>query len=528
MEEINNKEFREKMDYKEEIETPDIWDYDKRGNKKVNCDRASNYLTKKYIFKTINGIKDSLTYVFQDGIYSEVGIGFIKSEIETLIGESCNNYLVSEILGKIQRKTSFDKKEFEKTPINIIPFSNGGFNIETEEIEEYKPEWNFRHKLNVCYIKGMDCQQFKIFLEKTLYPEDLNLIQELFGFCLYRTYFLKKAFIFVGETNTGKTTLINVLVALLGINNCSGLSLQKIGVGKSFDLTFLYLKYLNFFDDLSSKDLIDNSGFKIATGGGYITAEKKFGDLFQFMSFAKLLFATNKIPPVKDLDDEAHFFRNIPVQFDNEVLENEIDPDLTNKLTTPEELSGVLNWALEGLFRLFENKKFSFDKSAEEIKAIMCRSGDPLYSFANDCLFKKEKERITKEEMFEVYRFYCQEKKITPLSKEQLGRKLQKIVPYIQDKREKERYWENVSLYDTYDTFLFNYREKIKDNSISLYMFSKEASKVSNKPKEDNILDKFTPEQIKEVGWTEKELQDALEDDDSQPIKSNGGSNGKT
>ena len=30
----------------------------------------------------------------------------------------------------------------------------------------------------------------------------------------------------------------------------------------------------------------------------------------------------------------------------------ETDHDLKNKLTSPEELSGILNWALEGLLRL--------------------------------------------------------------------------------------------------------------------------------------------------------------------------------
>jgi len=440
-------------------EEPDIFDFDKRGNKKINVENCANYLINKFIFKTISERNDFKTFIFQ-GNYNPVGNGFIKVQIEELIKDSCNNYLVSEILSKIQRKTFIEREEFEKVPINIIPFENGGYNLTTQKLEEFKPEWNFKTKLNAKFIKGASCKEFKKYIQKTLYPEDLDLMQELFGFCLYRKYFLKKGFIFVGDKNTGKTTLINILVALIGIKNCSGLSLQKIGIGKPFDLCSLYNKYLNFYDDLSSKDLIENAGFKIACGGGYITAEKKFGDLFQFMNFAKLIFATNKIPPIKDLDDEAHFIRNIIFQFDNEVSENEIDTNLSEKLSSEKELSGIVNWALEGLKRILKNQKFSYNKSIEEIKSIMCRSGNPLFSFVEDVLQQKEGGIITKEQMFEIYKVYANERKISPLSKEQLGRQLQKIAPWIANKKDNRlggRIWENVSIVSNYSN-----KDKIK------------------------------------------------------------------
>lgn len=469
----------------------DIWDYDSKGNKKINIENASNFLIKKFVFKTIPTTKDFETYIFNGKTHDKIGTGFIKVEIEKLVGEICNNYIVGEILGKVQRKTAMSREDFEKTPKHIIPFSNVGYNVKTKQAEEYKHEWNFKKKLNAPFIKGMNAPNFIKFLRETLYEEDWNLIQELFGFVLYREYFLKKGFIFVGAKNTGKTTLINVLVAIIGIQNCSGLSLQKIGGAKAFDMASLYEKYLNFYDDLSSKDLIDNSGFKVATGGGYITAEQKFGDLFQFMSFAKLLFATNKIPPVRDLEDDAHFLRNVIIQFDNEISEEEIEPELINQLTTEEEKAGIVNWALRGLHRLFENKKFSYNKTLEEIKELVQRSANPLYSFVGEVLERENGSKITKKEMFNVYSNWCLESKKPRFSIESLGRQLPKHCNYILGGKNKERLWINAKIKekykkylntDTSDTFQKNIRKEMKDDVLPLYMFEKNVSVLSKKP----------------------------------------------
>ena len=46
--------------------------------------------------------------------------------------------------------------------------------------------------------------------------------------CALPSYFIKKAIIFVGERDTGKTTLINLLASLMGKGNVSGVSLQRI------------------------------------------------------------------------------------------------------------------------------------------------------------------------------------------------------------------------------------------------------------------------------------------------------------
>ena len=96
---VSTKKFIEKeekkMGYEKEIDVSDldIWDFDKKGNRKISVDKCANYLIKKYTFKTITERSDFKTFVFR-GNYDSIGNGFIKVEIEKVIREYCNNYLV--------------------------------------------------------------------------------------------------------------------------------------------------------------------------------------------------------------------------------------------------------------------------------------------------------------------------------------------------------------------------------------------------------------------------------------------------
>ncbi len=414
------------------------------GTTSINVSKFVNCLLKKFTFKTIFGTKKDLIFLYEDGIYKLKGEEIIKTFSEEHLGEHCKNQPIKEIIEKVKRKTAVDFEEFENIPLNLIPLENGVYNFETEKIEPYKPKLFFKFKLPVFYDDKKDCPNFIKFVEETLYPEDINLMQEWFGFCLYRKYLLKKGMIWFGDPDTAKTTMLNFLEGMIGLKNCSGLSLQKISGGQNFDLASLHNKSLNSYDDLSSRDINDGGGFKIATGGGSITGEKKFGDQFKFKNHSKLLFACNKIPSPKDIDDPAYFSRWLPIAFDNQISSDEQDPYLAEKCLE-KELSGIFNWALIGLKRLLENKKFSFNKNHEEVKAIMCRSGNPIVAFIQDKCSEQEGLWISKQELYNQYCEFMRKEKLPVMTKLMFGRNVKRHCFYIMHgEKDKHKGWYNI------------------------------------------------------------------------------------
>lgn len=427
---------------------------EKTGKKEyaVNIDAVADYIIDEFNPKTIFGSKNETIYIYDGRIYVSKGRAKIKVRIEELLEKFAKTNTVNEIVEKIKRKTEVEREEFENLPTHLIPFENGVYNVQTKQLEDHSKENNFTFILPIKFETGVDCPKFKKFIEEVLYPEDIPVIQEWFGFCLFRQYFIKKAVICVGDRDTGKTVLLETLINFIGERNKTGLPLQKISAGNDFVKLSLKDKHLNAYDDLSSQDINDGGGFKVATGGGTISAEEKFGDFLQFRPYAKQTFCANKIPPVKDNEDPAYFGRWIILQFDN--VADVKDPFLKQKLNTPEEKSGILNWALEGLFRLLDKGEFSYTKTPDEIKTIMEMSGNPYVAFANDCLNEEQGAIVSKDDMITCYNLWAKENKRRMMSKEMLGRNLHKNVYFISNGKSGERKWENVQI-------KLNWRDKL-------------------------------------------------------------------
>jgi putative DNA primase/helicase len=406
---------------------------------KEGLDKISKYISEKYHFKTFSendGNRDEI-YIFQDGIYTRNGAFMtIKKLVKKILGEEHSSHYSTEIIEKVKINTAeigLTKDEFATKDQNLICIKNGILNLETRELMPHSPEHPFLSKIPVDYNPAADCPQIKKLFEGIFYPEDIPVIQEWLGNCLLRNYKFKKALLLEAPMNAGKTQFLNVLHNFIGQDNISGVSLQNMY--KDFSVASLFGKHINIVDDLSFRDVKETGKFKMATGDGVMSARNLYHDMFSFSNFSKLTFATNQIPKI-DFDDDAYYFRWIIIRcpFTHGEKEEKTVPDIGNKISTPEELSGLLNYALEGLKRLEENRGFSYDSSLEEVKSIMQRSSSTVMAFIQDEIIEDSEGLIPKSVFFNAYKDYCREKGTWTMTINKVGREIGKNQTYIIDK----------------------------------------------------------------------------------------------
>jgi putative DNA primase/helicase len=172
----------------------------------------------------------------------------------------------------------------------------------------------------------------------------------------------------------------------------------------------LFGKKLNSYGDLPATPLKDAGIFKNVTGEDTIDAENKYEHPFSFKNSAKLLFSANRLPKMR-VPDDAFYGRWVIVPFENSFYGKE-DPELTVKLTTSEELSGILNLGLEGLKRLRKNGwKFTYEDDAGTIYRRKC---EPIIAFLEDRC-KVSDGYVAKSKLIDAYNEYARQM-ILPLA----------------------------------------------------------------------------------------------------------------
>ena len=408
----------------------------------------AQFIVKRFDIITI-GEAEYEAFVYRDGMYRPALKEVIGPEIQRILGPLVTNSAQIETLHKIYNMTVAPRTIFTTASLDYIPLLNGVYDRTTHTLLPHSAEYRFTYQFPITYDPAATCPKTSAFLDQILDPDQRKTVEEWIGYYFYRNYQFKKAIIFVGEGDTGKTTLLETIDFLLGKPNISSVSLQKMTSDK-FAAAHMFEKHGNLVDELSAKDISDTGNFKIATGGGSISGEYKFGNQFSFRNFSKLTFACNRIPDVKDFMDEAYFNRWMVIRFEK-TIEKKI-PNFIKTLTTDEERSGLFNLAMQGLDRLLEHGRFSYGKDAGDTKKEMLRSGSAIAMFAAEKLVHSLGNELTKEDMYDAFTKFCSQNDLPADTIKMLGTRLPLYVPYMSDGvmttygRNRARGWRNVAI----------------------------------------------------------------------------------
>lgn len=392
--------------------------------------RLSEKIMEKYAFKTIEDTES--IYFYKNGVYRPGGDRLIKSECRKWLGEKSTKTRVSEVVFFIMISTYIRREDI---PIGIVNFQNGVYNINTRTFENHSPDIFSMAQLPFDYDPDADCPTVKNFISEIVDEDDVPMIQEIFGYCLFKSQMFQKAFLFHGNKMAGKSTLLRLLTEFLGEDNVSAIPLQKFQFSR-FSVSELYGKLANISPDLGEQAMKDTGTFKQLTGEDRLEGERKYKDSFFFTNTAKMLFSCNKIPETKDHGD-AYFRRWQIINFPNCFEGEDRDLELFDKLTDKQELSGVFNWALEGLERVLLNRKFTNESTVEETKALYLRKSSHIVEWLNDNVVEDPTGEIEKDELYSRFRRYSIDNGIPPMAKKGFTLQIQMLKPEVTTRKVK-------------------------------------------------------------------------------------------
>ena len=281
---------------------------------------------------------------------------------------------------------------------------NDFINCETGELHFVDGRWELRPfekrsyrttQIPVQYDPEARCPRFQKFLDEifegeTDHLERKKILLEMIGYSLLSSTKFEKFIVLIGSGANGKSVVLNVLQALLGSQQVSGVRLSQFS--NPFQLGHLHRKLGNIVSELPEGAVLQDAEIKKIVSGELVTAEHKNKDPFDFRPYATCWLATNHLPHCRD-HSQALFRRAIVLSFNRTFKGDEIDHQLSEKLL--DELPGIFYLATEAIARVLTSNRFTRCPSSD--KALMAwrlESDHVMQYFQERC--KKEKGASTR------------------------------------------------------------------------------------------------------------------------------------
>ena len=266
------------------------------------------------------------------------------------------------------------------------------------------------------YLPGEKCPNWLAWLEDRHDDEATRLqIQEMFGYCLVTDINYHSFFFLYGDGGTGKSTCVKVLEELVGTPNIKSMELEELD--NPFARAGLVGKSLYLCKELTSSSFKHIGLIKAIVSGDRISADVKYGRSFDFIPKGRLVMESNVIAATPD--SSGGFSRRfIQISWDKPI--ETIDYGLEKKLLS--EVSGILNWALEGYRRLKARGRFEHtDRSAEATKQLLLHRAQ-IPSFLESDLIEDLGAGVEHEvyvsDVYNAYQIWCEDHDVVAFYKD--------------------------------------------------------------------------------------------------------------
>ncbi|WHQ55075.1 phage/plasmid primase, P4 family [Lactiplantibacillus plantarum] len=373
------------------------------GRDKVNREGLSRFLNCALDLKQTANDNILLIYNWVKCVYEESQQNQVLGKIVTVItntivpdswSQGLDTHLVA-LLSRALKPTDGDKFDvnyaaFGSRLIDLTTLQSGG---------EADPQKLTRMHSDVQFNPDATCPLFNQFLDDVLPdPKDQAFLQQYTGYLLEPSFKANAFLVIKGDGRNGKSVYLNLIKKLLGKLNVSSSKIESLA--GDFGLAPLVNKRANLSSEGQAASF-DTAEIKAICSGDAVTINAKNQAQYTTVLKAKFIFMTNNMPVTTDTSDGFSRRLNI-LPFRVQIPLDKVDVDLESKLTA--ELSGILNWALNGLRELRKNNfNFTNSDSMREAKERYMLYSRPVERFIKARLAEAPSSTLTIKYLREQY-----------------------------------------------------------------------------------------------------------------------------
>ncbi len=331
---------------------------DKRYSLKIV--KFQEYTTRKYTIKVLDQEQAFCKYNGQ--CYEHISDESLNMLCQKELGEHRDLFTKSSLNDLIHYAigdTFLNSKEAHQDEINYLTLQNGLYKLDEGKLILHTPEIFTTNLFPYDYNPDAQCARFIQFLDEIFFgdKEIIEFLHQAVGYAFHKSIPTAAIFFLIGGGSNGKSVFINTIANLVGKNNTSNVSFNKLS--NEYYVLDLFQKMINISGETPTQKMTTTDIAKQVVAGDWVTGREPYKKTMKFRPYAKHYLAINKFPQIIDNTygmDRRLFF----IQFPRTFKGDEIDGNLENKLAL--ELSGIFNWAIEGYQQLIRND-FNYLKS---------------------------------------------------------------------------------------------------------------------------------------------------------------------
>lgn len=330
---------------------------------------------------------------------------------------------------------------FDNNPL-LLNCHNGTLDLTSFELREHNPGDLLSHMAGVNYDPSALAPRWLQFIDEVTAGDKntAKYLQKVAGYCLTGQTHFECAFICHGASaRNGKSTLLETLKTLLGSFAASAKAAtfakndKARGEDASPDIAgLLGVRFVVVAEPPQGMEM-NAALLKSMTGNDTISARRLYEGFFEYVPTFKMVFNSNHIPRISDMTVfEGDRLRLIP--FNVHFGEDRRDPTLKSAFKTPENLSGILNWALEGL-RLLNTEGFSMPPAVASATKDYRRSQDKLLLFMEEETESGEDFEVPLVVLQSAFSDWCRASGLQPVGLPRFKEMLEERQIYCRKKR---------------------------------------------------------------------------------------------
>ena len=346
-------------------------------------------------------------------------------------------------------------------PRQVIAFKNGLLDVDAYlngDIVLHEPTPNYFILSTVPYNFNPDAesQLFEDELNVVFNADDemIRLVDQWLGYNLVPDNTFEKFMLYTGPPRSGKGTLIDSMVAMIGKNQCCATDFLRLI--STFGCAPLFGKLSAIIGDEKTPRASEATtalGLMLRIiGNDMININQKYEASFDTHLFCRFTVAMNELPGFSD-HSSALLARLNLLEFPNSFMGCE-DFSIKSRCVQEAKEGKIINRALRGLKDLYTTGGFIKPKASEDAIERFIETTNPIVVFFKECCEVYEKDTghiIGKDMLFDIWRGWCIDSGRKLYPKQTFCQRVKRTYPQLRESyarigESRVRGWSNLSV----------------------------------------------------------------------------------